>query len=183
MKKENRLLTPHCLTACAECFAWQQISFFFRKSIEISVCQFACSNKETCRPLTLPFLMAYICKANCSNSASLLRAIATCHMQLASCTSEMQKSFSINNFQHLQRVAPACRKPIGWCNAREGGRGHARGVRHATCMQSMGHANVTCSSVWRDSRLKVLTPLWLFQQGKKATTEQERRGRIKGKLE
>lgn len=48
-------------------------------------------------------------------------------------------------------------------------------------MQSMGHANVTCSSVWRDSRLKVLTPLWLFQQGKKATTEQESRGRIKGK--
>lgn len=62
-----------------------------------------------------------------------------------------------------------------------GREGHARGVRHATCMQSMGHANVTCSSVWRDSRLKVLTPLWLFQQGKKATTEQERRGTIKGK--
>lgn len=122
MKKEN------CLTACAECFAWQQISFFFfRKSIEISVCQFACSNKETCRPLTLPFLMAYICKANCSNSTSLLRAIATCHMQLASCASEMQKSFSINNFQHLQRVAPACRKPIGWCNAREGEGGACTG--------------------------------------------------------
>lgn len=104
-------------------------------------------------------------------------------MQLASCASEMQKSFSINNFQHLQRVALRVASQLGGAMQERGGRGHARGVRHATCMQSMGHANVTCSSVWRDSRLKVLTPLWLFQQGKKATTEHESRGRIKGKLE
>lgn len=164
--------------------------FFFLKinrDFRLSICMQQQGDLQAPLPLTRPFLMAYICKANCSNSAtSLLRAIATCHMQLASCASEMQKSFSINNFQHLQRVAPACRKPIGWCNATEG---EWRGVRHATCMQSMGHANVTCSSVWRDSRLKVLTPLWLFQQGKKATTEQEsRERRIKekggeGKLE
>lgn len=122
MKKENRLFppVPNCL--CSVFCRAADFLFFLKinRDFRLSICMQQQGDLQAPLPLTRPFLMAYICKANCSNSTSLLRAIATCHMQLASCASEMQKSLSINNFQHLQRVAPACRKPIGWCNAREG---------------------------------------------------------------
>lgn len=153
---------PHTLCLC-------RVFSLFWKSIEISVCQFACSNKETLQapllpPLSLPLpcLMAYICKANCSNSR--LASEGHCHMPHATCKLCIWNAKIVFNKQFSAFATRcACVSQANWVVQCKSGRGGGVGRGSEAChlhMQSMGHGNVMCSSVWRDSRLKLLTPLW-----------------------